>query len=222
MFISTFLRRKPPVPEDAPVAKEQIDDINKPQQGLAESETLNDSLQQLQNQEKYGTLAGAAAGEAQSLQFENDNLIVRFSTKGGALEYVELKDYQTYYGEPLVILDNESNTQEMLVNTDKGVIDLFDLYFQTKSTGSSVSGEDTLQITFSIPLGNGYIRHVYSLPGTGYELGYALENGRDRKHPARPAAELQLDQPRAAYRARHSGKPPPQRHQLLHSRWLSR
>ena len=167
-----------PAPQQEPQGQEQVDPATKDQgqnqEQLSAEEPLSDSLQQLQNQEKYGSLASAATGEARSIQFENDDMIIRFNTKGGMLEYVELKDYKTYYQEPLVLLDNESNTQEMLVNTERGVVDLYDFYYQASSTGATVSGEDTLSISFRIPLGDGYIQQIYTIPGTGYELGYTL------------------------------------------------
>src|SRR5690606_14650481 len=126
-----------PAPQQEPQGQEQVDpatsDQGQNQQQLSAEEPLRDSLQQLQNQQRYGSLAGAATGEARSIQFENDNMIVRFNTKGGILEYVELKDYKTYYQKPLVLLDQESNAMKMLVNTEQGVVDLYDLYYQTSS-----------------------------------------------------------------------------------------
>ncbi len=175
VYIYFFAPQAPP-PEQAPPQQEQVDTQQQQgQQEFQEDSPESDSLQQIRNQEKYGSLAGAATGEARSIQFENDDIIVRFNTKGGAIEYVELKDYKTYYQKPLVLLDNQSNAQELLVSTERGVVNLYDFYYQTNSTGSTVSGEDTLKIEFSIPLGDGHIRHVYAIPGTGFELGYTLE-----------------------------------------------
>ncbi len=67
-----------------------------------------DSLQTVQKQQLYGVFAGAQSGSEKQLKVETDLFSLYFNTKGGQVERVVLKDYETYEGEPLVLFDSSS------------------------------------------------------------------------------------------------------------------
>ena len=58
--------------------------------------------------EQMGVFAGSASGKKESYTLENDVLKLRISSKGGKIEYVELKKYKAWDGQPLVLLDDDS------------------------------------------------------------------------------------------------------------------
>ncbi len=94
----------------------------------AEQEQLNDSLRALQvaagdtlvdstalaqkaNNERlsrYGVFASASEGEEQTWTIENKIQKITFSSKGGFVKSVELKDYKTYDSLPLMSFDPET------------------------------------------------------------------------------------------------------------------
>ncbi len=90
-----------------------------------------DSVAIIQNAGDFKT---AALGQSQNVVLENNNLKITFSTQGGAIKKVELKNYKTYANfeakknSPLVIF-NEGDKLGFELPTTKGNIDFSKLYF---------------------------------------------------------------------------------------------
>lgn len=128
------------------------------------------------DKEKLGDLAVVAEGEEKDIVIENKNVKITFSTHGGTVKEVLLKDYKTYDGEPLELLNEESSNIELNVNTVNGPVDLADLYYTTNVENIVVGENDTASISFTAKISdNQYIRHTYKLAGTGFKLGYHLD-----------------------------------------------
>ncbi|MCX6243299.1 MAG: membrane protein insertase YidC [Bacteroidetes bacterium] len=138
-------------------------------------------------QEQYGVFSGSAAGTAEFFTIESDLLKLRISSKGGKIDYVELKKYKTWEGRPLILMDDDSlhfgfhfflNSRD--VYTDK-------LYFRLApqfagKNALSVTGKDSVQIAMrlypdasdtSLNL-NKYIEFVYTIKGDQYMMGLRL------------------------------------------------
>ena len=64
---------------------------------------LDSSHQALLNGE-FGAFAAAAAGNVQNTVLENDVVKITFTNKGGQPASVQLKEYKTYDGAPLMLL----------------------------------------------------------------------------------------------------------------------
>jgi YidC/Oxa1 family membrane protein insertase len=160
------------------------------QASVAADTPVNDSLAQARNRAAYGTFAAAATGEDREITLENDNLKVTFSTKGGKVKRVALKDYRTYDQKPLILLDEKNSRMSLEVAAPQGRIDLYQLYFNTPAQNTVVQGGDTSRITFRLELApNQFVEQTYSLPKNGFQLGYDLKlAGMDqviRNEPAR-------------------------------------
>jgi YidC/Oxa1 family membrane protein insertase len=135
-----------------------------------------------------GLFAGSAFGKKESFTIENDVLKLRISSKGGKIEYAELKKYKSWDGQPLVIMDDDSlhfgfhffvNNRD--IYTDK-------LFFKLVSanknnpTSLSVSGKDSLQFAMRLYVDASdtsldpakYIEFVYTLKGDQYMMGFHL------------------------------------------------
>lgn len=138
--------------------------------------------------EQLGVFAGSSTGTKDSFTIENDVLKLRISSKGGKIEYAELKKYKSWDGKPLILLDDDSlhfgfhffvNNRD--IYTDK-------LYFKPVSlekNGSSsfiVKGKDSLQFAMRLYVDasdtsidpSKYLEFVYTLKGDNYMLGFHL------------------------------------------------
>src|SRR5690606_15047724 len=135
----------------------------------------DDSIRQILNQQKFGDFAAAAEGSENEISLENEDIKVTFSTKGAAIKSVLLKNYLTYDKKPLYLLDENSSKMDYFINTDNSVVNLSDLYFSSDNSSATVAGGDTVQIKFNIALSGGRsIEKVYSLAGSGYQLGHQI------------------------------------------------
>jgi YidC/Oxa1 family membrane protein insertase len=137
--------------------------------------------------EQLGVFAGSAAGKKESYTIESDLLKLRFTSKGGKIDYVELKKYKAWDGRPLILVDDDSlhfgfhffvNSRD--VYTDK-------LYFRPApqfigKNNFSVTGKDSLQFAMrlyvdvsdtSIDTGK-YIEFLYTIKGDQYMMGLRL------------------------------------------------
>jgi YidC/Oxa1 family membrane protein insertase len=120
----------------------------------------------------YGDLSAFATGTAETITVETADLKVAFSSRGGVLSDVELKNYKTYRGDPLKLVAPENTAFRLLAQYDGREIDLYELYY----TSSRSQQGDTTVVTFSAQLTDGsYLRHVYAVPANGYQIRYHLE-----------------------------------------------
>ncbi|MBL3657598.1 membrane protein insertase YidC [Fulvivirga sediminis] len=142
-----------------------------------ESDTVStieesDSLTNLKYQQQYGVFAAGATGSDKTFTLENENIKVDLSSQGGKISQVELKNFETYYHKPLILLDEESNNFSLLYNDNGRNINLNKLYY----TPSTSSNGDTTVITYSLNLAGGKsMKHIYSLGPDSYQVKYQLE-----------------------------------------------
>jgi len=72
------------------------------------SHAQKDSLASIDLQSKYGIFKDAATGTQEFYTIENSKMIITLTNRGGKIYSVELKDYKTYYQEPLILFVNDS------------------------------------------------------------------------------------------------------------------
>ncbi|WP_439882484.1 membrane protein insertase YidC [Pontibacter sp. MBLB2868] len=145
----------------------------------------DDSLTQARRATALGAFGAAATGEASTTTVENQNIRVTFSSKGGQVKEVLLKNYKTYQGEPLILFDSESSKTDVTFTTQDGKkVQLSDLYF-TPSEVKNVSTDEKSgkTVSFRANLGNGqYIEQVYTLYDENFMMGYKLDfEGLDKE-----------------------------------------
>lgn len=75
----------------------------------------SDSTTIAQQNNIYGssTLATAAAAKEEFYTIENNKMVVTLSNRGGSIVSVELKDFKTYDGKPLMLFDKTGSTFDM-------------------------------------------------------------------------------------------------------------
>lgn len=122
-----------------------------------------------------GDFAAAALGTAQDVVLENKDIKVTFTTQGGKIKQVLLKNYKTYNtfvkkeNEPLVIFDESFDKISFELPTTKGNIDLNKLYFNTTSVDKATTEGKAQKVVFTLQLANGQsVEQTYTLAGTGF------------------------------------------------------
>jgi len=140
-----------------------------------------DSAALAQKEAQYGVFAMAMQGPERAITLQNKHVAFNLSTYGAYLRQVQLKEYQTWDGQPLLLVTPQSSQFSLLVDTPQGKVDLYNLvYTAADQNGQPVSslevnGTDTLTLVLSAPLTNGTtIEHRYTLAPEGYQLQYEL------------------------------------------------
>ncbi len=167
-----FFSPTPEIPEEAvqPVT-ESIPDRANNQTISALNPVTIDSVTNDQLQQEFGLFAPGATGTKEIIEVETNDVVFSFSTLGGSFNKIVLKEYLTYYKDPLVILDESSSKIGITLTGATQVVNLSELYYNVQRTKSK--GVTTL--TFSLDLENNRkIVHSYEIPEDGFKIKYNL------------------------------------------------
>lgn len=139
--------------------------------------------------QSMGDFANGVVGTSKQIVVENKDLKVTFSTLGGKIKEVELKNYKTYDQKLLVLIDELSNNFSLELPTQKGNIKLEKLFFSTTSSSIKVADGRTEKVVFSLQLADGkVVEQTYTIPASGFQLGYDIKlNGLDTELKNAPA-----------------------------------
>ena len=129
----------------------------------------------------FGDFASAATGTSQDIVIENQDAKFTFSTQGGIVKEVVLKNYQTYGDfksgnkNPLALIDDKNSTMSLEIQTNKGKIDLKKLFYTSSSQSSVIKAGDSTKVVFKLALAdNQYVEQVYTIKGTGFIVDYDI------------------------------------------------
>ncbi len=100
-----------------------------------------DSIQKEQLTQNFGVFGAAVNAEEKEIKVETDLLRLTFSTRGGFLKTVELKDYMTYDSMPLILIDQTSKFGLNFFTKENINIVTEDLIFETNSKDFTISGD---------------------------------------------------------------------------------
>ncbi len=128
-----------------------------------------DSVKATEPVKRFGWLATAGSGEADTLVLENENLRIVLSTYGANIESIELKNFKTYDQKPLFL----SKPGDQKLKFDLGnSFNTADLYYTTNGIETIADGQ---KIVLSATTANGgKLQHVFTLPSKGFLLDYNL------------------------------------------------
>ena len=152
--------------------------------------------------DKYGVFAAAANGEEQTFTIENQLQKLTFSTKGGFLKQVELKDYKTYDSLPLITFDPETAKFDLSFFANNRIVNTSQFYFQPYMNGRPYSGGDMVvaegdSIVFAMRLASDdpqkYIEYTYTVPSNNYMLGFDIRTVGMRDIIATNADYMSID-----------------------------
>jgi len=120
-------------------------------------------------------------GKEQLITVENKLLKITFSNKGGQPKEIEIKDFKTFDGKPLILQDGSFNNISYAINTGNNqTAQTSDLLFtpsiiQTAPDSSQI-------ISFSLKTNNGEsIEHQYIIKPDDYMIGFNIKlNGANK------------------------------------------
>ncbi|MFC2114280.1 membrane protein insertase YidC [Bacteroidota bacterium] len=119
--------------------------------------------------------ASFATGPDHQYTLENELLKVRVSPKGGRISSVELKNYKTYSGEPLVLFDGDEQEFGYQFSASNQIVQTKDLFFSIEGDNALVSENDSASISMFIKLDDyRYIEHKVTLYGNSYLVGFQI------------------------------------------------
>ena len=175
---------KPPTPEE-PISSTDTTAMVTPEEQTIQTieqapvQMNEDSLLNTQ----YGAFATAMSGSEKTFTIETEKAKYNFSSKGGAIESVELKEYKTHTKEPLILFDKSSNRQQLQIGTTTGIVDLGTLNFNTSQNSQVLQSGDSVMIQFVATLADGSnVQQTYTIYNDRYDLEYGIKlNGLENK-----------------------------------------
>lgn len=121
--------------------------------------------------EQYGSLATFLNGNEEVITVENTDLKIKLSNQGH-IDEVELKNFKTYSQTPLYLANKNNNRFSLIANYEGKEVDLYRLYYTSATSKKS----DTTLITFTAKTSeSSLVKHIYSIPPSGYQIGYELQ-----------------------------------------------
>jgi YidC/Oxa1 family membrane protein insertase len=115
-------------------------------------------------------------GTQKLVTLENKNLRVKLSNKGGRIYSVELKEYKTFDGKPLILFDGDQNKFGFSFAAGVANVNTNDRYFTPSAQGLHVTGKDSSTLTMRLSYSaTQYIDYIYSLKGDGYKVGLTIK-----------------------------------------------
>ena len=140
-------------------------------------------------QDQFGSFALAAKGVERQIFLENDLVKIGLSTLGGKITYVEIKDFKTWDGMPLVLIDSDTNLFGLTFFADNRTINTTDFYFEPVWLEGTREGEETVTVTgeeqarFALRLyasrdsvidRDRYLEYLFTLKGNNYMIDFDI------------------------------------------------
>jgi YidC/Oxa1 family membrane protein insertase len=132
------------------------------------------SLEQLKSQ--FGVFGDLVTGELKYICVETDLLKVILSNRGGRVYSVELKDYKTFDGRPLILFDGDSTVFGLKFFAMNRSINTNNLFFIPSTAETYVRVSDQpFTVTMRLPAGDGQaIEYVYTFTPGQYQVDFNI------------------------------------------------
>lgn len=126
-------------------------------------------------------LYNASKGDETFYEIENDLVKMTVSNKGGRVAAVQLKKYQTYKGEPLMLFDASSSVFDLAFFVKQGYnnlqINTGNYFFSTDSEPVTVVSENDTEKSISMKLyvdSTSFVEYVYTLRKDNYMVDFDM------------------------------------------------
>jgi YidC/Oxa1 family membrane protein insertase len=117
----------------------------------------------------------ATVGTEQLVTVENKDVRLKVSTLGGHIQSLELKNFKTFDGKPLIQFNGEQNHFGLKFAAAGKNINTNNLYFKPSAASLVSNGADST-ITFRLNYSpTQYIDYIYSLKPEGYKVGLSIK-----------------------------------------------
>lgn len=135
-----------------------------------------DSLNDTDLNKKYGVFADAAQGTQRFYILENDLMRVKVASRGGRVYAVELKDYKTHDGKPLILFDGDSTIFDLELYAGNREISTNNLYFESQDkTPVRKVKNNPKTLTMRLNAGEDqYIEYQYTVSPETYMLDFDM------------------------------------------------
>lgn len=134
-----------------------------------------DSAHQALLSGEFGTFAAAATGTVQNTVLENDVVKITFSNKGGQPSTVQLKQYKTYEGAPLMLLQSSFDRLSVEVPASlTKVLNSADLFFTAAQPQELAGGVKSIAYRLNTSNPAAYLEFVYALKPGSYVVDYTI------------------------------------------------
>jgi len=120
---------------------------------------------------QYGQLSSYLTGTKEIIKVENNDLNLIFSNTG-TIEQVELRKFRSYAQKPLLLASASTNQFALKTQYEGKEIDLYRLYYQYQN---EKRGDTTVLVFIAKVSETSSLKHIYTIPPSGYEIGYQLE-----------------------------------------------
>jgi YidC/Oxa1 family membrane protein insertase len=122
---------------------------------------------------EYGAFANAATGTRQDATLENDLVKITFSNKGGQPETVQLKNFKTSDGNPLILMNGSFNRLSLQLPVNNHTLNTADLFFAASPVQKQADGSQTLTYRVAVTPSE-YLELIYSLKPGSYIVDYTV------------------------------------------------
>lgn len=112
---------------------------------------------------------------------ENKDLRVTFSSKGGAIKQVALKNYKTYNDfithkeTEMVLFDGTRSNLDFEIPAQTGTLKLSDFNFATDAVSGTVAEGQTRNVVFTAQIQGGTLQKTYTLGDKGFEIRHDIK-----------------------------------------------
>ena len=140
--------------------------------------------------DQLGAFTGSADDAIKFYTIESDLVKIKISTRGGKIDYVELKKYKSWDGGPLVLINKDSSDFGFTFFSNNRIINTNKLFFKPvwmnpSKTGDSlitIKGKDSVQfamrlyadVSDSVRNKEKYIEFIYTIHGDQYMIGFTV------------------------------------------------
>ena len=145
--------------------------INKPENAL--SELTNDVSKSFDlNLDQRDSFLKTNSNSQDDVIIENDDLILKFSSKGGQLVEALLKNFSDYKGDPLYLIKDGNQNINLNFTTSLGkLVNTSDYNF--KSTVKNSSESTTINMILSVSE-NQFLNFEYVIPRKGFMMDFSI------------------------------------------------
>ena len=182
-------------PEETPEATTQTeqttDATTNTQNNLTDNVVVNDSLQQIALQNKFGAFAyGASKSQEGNTTLENDLVKLTIDNKGGQIIEALVKNYKTYDSLPLYLVkDNNASFNINFGTTDNRILNTKDLLF----TPTLTKNGDTQILSLKLKVSEAkFLEYRYEMKKGDYRVGFAVRS-QGLSNTINSSQEINLD-----------------------------
>ncbi|WP_299002608.1 membrane protein insertase YidC [uncultured Tenacibaculum sp.] len=166
-------------PDETPEATTQTEQTTNAtenvQNNLTENTVLNDSLQQIALQNKFGAFAyGASTTKEGSTTIENDLVKLTVDNKGGQIIEALVKNYKTYDSLPLYLVkDKNASFNINFGTTDNRILNTKDLLFTPTLTKNGEAQVLSMKLKVAE---DKFLEYRYEMKEGDYRVGFAIRS----------------------------------------------